>query len=329
MFHAQNIIGTLFSFTFLFLTLSCSALAASSREAAPLITFDRGSKSGKRLYLLAQNCREKPCLISRDGAIKFSKQAQKQYTIEAYLVHRDQVTPISLFQSASALDDKLGERLFNRRQNRRIFNLEESLNSGKVDTIYVYGIHLHYLIEEADLIAISLKEIKNPKKQQHYYFRHHRKGPVWDVDVGLVTPIKFFRPNPGGVVRGATAAPAFSMSIGWYADPERRLGFMRKFLYAWKFNLVGGVLIRRELVNRTVDQYVDTRFDGFMGGGITLLDFVTLGYGVNLVRSPHSTFPFLGIEVKNAYHFVRSLRQSTNKKWRSYLKSQQKREEPL
>lgn len=308
------------------LLISTSSLATARLDAASLVTFDRGSKTSKRVYISAQSCHAKPCLISRNGAIRFSKEAQNRYTIEAYLVHRDQVTPISFFQAASALDDKLDERLFNRRQNRRIFNLEESLNTGKIDTIYIYGVYLHYLIEEADLIAISLKQVRNPKKQKHYYFRHHRKGPVWDIDVGLVTPIKFFNPNPGGVVRGATAAPAFSMSIGWYADPEKRLGFMRKFLYAWKFNLVGGVLVRRELVNRTTDQFVDTRFDGFVGSGITLLDFVTIGYGVNLVRSPHSTFPFLGIEVKNAYHFVRSLRQSTNKKWRVYLKAQEQRE---
>lgn len=308
--------------TALFLPFSIWA-ASPKKSGEDLVHYDRGSKRGARVFQSARNCHTKPCVVSRYGAIRLSGEAQKNYTTALELVHQGEVKSISLFQAASKLDDKLSERLFYRRQNRKIFNLEEALNSGQTDVIYVYGIDLHHNIDEADVIALTLRHVKNPKDTRHFYFRHHHDGPDWDIDVAVMTPVKFFHPNPGKVVRGATASPAFSLTLGWYANPEKELTFMKKFLHAWKFNLASGVLVRRELVNRTVDQYVDTKFDAFFGGGLTLLDFVNVGYGINLIRTPRATFPYVGIEVRHAYEFIRSLRQSTNKKWRRYLKKQQ------
>lgn len=287
-----------------------------------LITYDRGKKNGPRTYQTASQCHSTPCIVSRYGAIRLAKNVSQNYRVELGLVHKDEFTSVSLFQAASELDDKVSERLFYKRQNRKVFNLEDALNTGQIHTVYIYGIDLHHTIDEADLIVVTLRHLKNPKDVRHYYFRHHRDGPIWDLDVALITPVKFFRPNPNDVIRGASASPAFSLTLGWYADPEKKLTFGKKFLHAWKFNLASGVLIRRELVNRTADQFVDYKFDGFVGAGLTFLDFVSLGYGINFVRAPHSSFPFVGIEVRHAYEFIRSLRQSTNKKWRRYLKQQ-------
>ncbi len=131
-------------FTALLLLIPGFSLAFQSQKMGPdFVTFNRGEKKRPRVFESAQNCQERPCVVSRDGVIRLSPRAQKEYNLDLGLVNKNGYASIALYQAASALDAKLSERLFYRRQNRRIFNLEQSLNDAKLDVIYIYGIDLH------------------------------------------------------------------------------------------------------------------------------------------------------------------------------------------
>lgn len=283
------------------------------------VTFDRGKKGDPRNFQSADSCQSSPCILSQRGAIRFDKKITGTHNIELGYIHEEVYSPFTYFQAASTLDEKVTQRLFNKSQNREVFNLERALRLGEEDTVHVYGMLLHYNVDEGDLFVVTLTDDKNPKKKSHTYFRYHKDGPIWDVDVGILAPINYFRPNPNRVIRGARIALGLSTTLGWYMDPERRYSFGGKLLHSFKLNMVGGLMSRRELVSLSGDQIVDDNFDGFVGGGFTFLDLIIAGVGVNLVRSPHAIFPYAGLEVKHFYQFIKSLKKSTKKRWNHYL----------
>lgn len=306
-------------FVFIFLLATGQALA----EKPPKLDYAVGKSKHDQNYLDASSCQFSPCVINKFAAIKLDKKIKNRYSVEIGYVHEHSYQRLSLYQASSTLDEKFAERLFNNRPNRQIFNLENDINRGANDVIFLYGIRLQYSFDEGDVLVVTLKDIKNPANVHEYYFHYHVPGPIWDIDVSLIFPINYFKPNPATVIRSSRVALGVSYSLGWYMDPTREYSFGQKFWHSFKFNIVGGALTRQEVVTYIAgDRVVDTKFDGFVGGGFTFLDFFTAGYGVNLIRSPHSTFPFVGIETKKLYELIRSTKRNTGKKWKRYLEKQ-------
>lgn len=306
---------------FFLLMVFSSTFVQATRE--PKVLYSIGPDKVVHGFQEASGCRLTPCLVNKYAAIRLPQNLKKHYTIELGYLHHDTHQSLAFFQSASTLDERLGERIFNKEQNRRVFNLENAVNAGQTDTIYLYGIRLHYEFNEGDVLVLTLTNNKRPNQSYEYYFRYHVPGPIWDLDVALLFPVNYFKPNPGSIVRSGRVALGVSYSLGWYMNPEEKYPFLRKFLYAWKFNVVGGLMTRQEVVNFTpTDRIVDTKFDVFVGGGFTFLDIVTGGYAVNLIREPRAAFPFVGIETKALYDLIRSTKRNTGKKWQRYLERQ-------
>ncbi len=303
---------------FLLLT-SFDVLAAPT----PKLDYAVGATKYDQNFLDAASCQFSPCVINKFAAIKLDHKIKSRYAVELGYWHDHAYQPLSLFQAASTLDEQFSERLFNKKPNRQIFNLENAVNKGATDTIFLYGIKLQYSMDEGDVIIVTLKDINNPANVYEFYFRYHVPGPIWDLDVALIFPVNYFKPNPAAVIRSSRVALGVSYSLGWYMDPEKHYSFGRKFLYSFKANIVGGALTRQEVVTYVAgDRIVDTKFDGFVGGGFTFLDFFTAGYGVNLFRSPHASFPFIGIETQKLYELIKSTKRNTGKKWKRYLEKQ-------
>jgi hypothetical protein len=308
-----------------FLAVSYSNHSQASEKDPELLSFDKGYKKNKPKNIIPANiCQVTPCIIGKYGTIYFSKKDRENYSVHLGLIHNDAYQPIALFQEASNLDEKFGERFLNKRQNRSIFDLASALETSEADILYIYGIMLHYTVAEGDLIVVRFIDKKNSRNRHTYFFRYHRSGAIWDADVALISPIKLFVPNPDKVIRGASISVALSISVGWYMNPEKKYTFGRKFLHAWRFNVFSGLLRRRELTFAGADRYVDTKMDGFVGAGFTFVDFFVGGIGVNLARTPHAAFPFVGLEVKHLYQFIRSLKKSTKKRWKRYLTEEEK-----
>ena len=284
------------------------------------ITYNKGHhKKAIPYYQLGNDCQFTPCVVGKYGSIQLSENIRKNLEIEIGYFNQDGYHSLAFFQEGAEFNETLLERVFNKRKNRNMFNLEHALQTGNTNTIYLYGILLHYQLKEGDVVIVRLKDPKNQNNRREFYFRYHRKGPIFDADVAIISPLNYFTPNPNSVVRNASISAALSFSVGTYMDPEKDCNYFTKFIYAWRFNLFAGFLKRGEMKNVGGDQYVDQEFDGFVGAGFTFADFIIGGMGINMARSPHTFFPFVGIEVNNLYSVLKSLKKSTKKKWKRYM----------
>lgn len=260
--------------------------------------------------------------MTQHGAWRFDPAIVGAYRVTMGYLHDGTLRPILLFQESTTLEQMLGERVLNRYPNRKVINLMRMVETGTAQTIYMYGLLLQHDIAEGDPIVIGLTDLADDADTHDFYFRYHHTGAVPDIDLALLYPIDYFRPNPNGTIQGATAGIAFSFSVGSNMDPERQYGWARKILRAVRLNLFTGLLSRKELTPIGGDLVVRDRFDGFGGAGITLFDFLNAGYGINFVRSPHSFFPFVGVEVRHVFEFIRSLKPDTHSRWKKYLEEE-------
>lgn len=312
----------LFAFSLFFVTLLPSLRAG----AAVLVEYDRGAKNKERAFVTADGCAHTPCIMTQWGAIRVPHRIGKIRRVELGVLHRGIFQSIALFQESTTFEQKLSERIFNRKPNRKIVNLERLVQGGKTDTIHMYGILLQYDLDEGDLIALRLSSLRDPAKSEEYYFRYHHEGAKFDVDIAFVQPINIFNPNPGGVIQAAYSTAALSFSIARAMDPEKKYSLLGKMTRAVRINLTTGLLLRKDVGDFNGDQITKEFFDGFGGLGLTFFDFLAFGYGANIVRSPHTTFPYIGIEVRHLFEFLRSLKADTHTRWQKYLKEEMAQE---
>ncbi len=305
--------------------VSLTAYAEHSPSIITLLEFDRGTSNGERNFLQSDRCQETPCVITQDGAWKFSTAVPAVYTVTMQYMHGGALLPINIFQQSATFEQKLGERLLNRYPNRKIINLVHMVETGEVQTLYMYGIRLQYDIDEGDPFIIRFTHRKNPAHVFEYYFRYHHTGIRPDLDLAFLFPFPPFAPNPGGAIQNASRAMAFSLSAGSPMDPEQRYHVLRRLMKAVRVNLVMGVVDRSIVSDIAGDQVIKSSVDGFAGVGVTFFDFVLAGYGMNLFRAPRGGFPFVGIEVRHVFNFIRSLKKDTHSQWEKYLAAEQGR----
>ncbi|MBI2980737.1 MAG: hypothetical protein HYY44_00240, partial [Deltaproteobacteria bacterium] len=200
------------------------------------------------------------------------KKMAENHRIEVGGLHRGAFRSIALFQESSSFEQKLSERIFNRQPNRKIVDLEQLVETGKTNTLYMYGLLLQYEFDEGDLLALKFTSLKNPSKVNEYYFRYHNQGLKWDIDFAFIQPINIFHPNPGGVLRAAYSTGALSFSFARAMDPNKQYSLLSKAMRAVRFNLFTGVLLRREVTPFNGDNIVEDRIDAFGGLGIAFFD---------------------------------------------------------
>lgn len=292
---------------------------------APMVQYDPGTKKGARNFVDSADCIETPCIITQHGAMKFAPEVVDHYMVRMGYVHDKVFRPIALFQESTTLEQKMAERLLNRYPNRKAINLMHMVESGNLSTIYVYGLLLQNNIGEGDLITISLTSITDPTQTKDYFYRFHRTGAVPDFDITLLYPLNYYHPNPGEQVQGTFGGAAFSFSVGTHMDPRKKYNWVAKGFRAVRLNLFLGVVTRKELTTVSTGTVTKDNADGFAGLGITLFEFLNAGYGVNMFRSPHTFFPFVGIEVKHVYEFFKSLKPDSHSRWVKYMKEEQNR----
>ncbi|MBI2082040.1 MAG: hypothetical protein HYT76_00580 [Deltaproteobacteria bacterium] len=314
----------MFFFLKLFFVVVIS-LSASVAHADQNVGYDRGIKGKERSWIPAEGCTLKPCVITQWGAIRLPKEFARTYRIEMGGLHRGNFRSIAIFQESSSFEQKLSERVFNRQPNRKIVNLERLIETGKTNTIYMYGLLLQYEFDEGDLLGIKFTSLKNPNNVQEYFFRYHHDGTKWDIDFAFIQPINIFHPNPNGVLRAAYSTGALSFSFARAMDPDKHYSFLSKAMRAVRVNLFTGILLRREVAPLNGDNIVEDRIDAFGGLGLTFLDFIALGYGGTMANSPRTTFPFVGIEIRHLMEFLRTLKKDTHSRWQRYLKEEMER----
>lgn len=310
-----------FAFSFLIVIF----LSPFQARAEGKVEYDKGSKKRERQFISAESCVHTPCIVTQWGAIRLPPHMGKTHRIQLNFLHRGLLYPISLFQESTTLEQKLSERIFNRKPNRKVVSLGNLVETGGNDVVYIYGLLLQYEFDEGDLIALTLTSLKNPSKAEEYYFRYHQEGMKFDVDVAFVQPINIFTPNPGGIIQAAYSTVALSFSVGWPMDPEKHYSLPGKIGRAVRLNLISGLLIRKDVGSFNGDNITKEFFDGFGGVGITFLDFLALGYGGNFIKSPHTTFPFVGIEVRHLFEAIHSLKTDTHTRWKRYLREEMER----
>lgn len=306
------------TYFFLIVILLSPAIGLARQQVA----YDRGVSHHERNFIAAENCTATPCIITQWGAIRLPKGVAKNHRMELGMLHRGTFQQIHLFQESTTLEQKVSERIFTRKPNRSIVNLARLVASGKAETIYMYGLLLQYDLDEGDLMSLQLTSLKNPSHVEEYFFRYHHDGAKFDVDIAFVQPINIFHPNPGGVIQAAYSTAALSFSVARAMDPEKHYSLLNKMTRAVRFNLFTGLLLRKDVGSFNGDAITEEFFDGFGGVGVTVLDFLAFGYGGNFVRSPHTTFPFVGIEIRHLMEFLRTLKADTHSRWQKYLKEE-------
>ncbi len=175
------------------------------------------------------------------------------------------------------------------------------------------------------MIAVNFTDTKDPLNTKDYFYRFHRTGPVPDIDLALLYPLDYYHPNPGDAVQGTIGGAAISLSVGTNMDPGKKYNWFAKTMRAIRLNLFTGIITRKQLNTIAAGTVVRDRVDGFSGIGITLFEFVNAGYGINWIRTPHTFFPFVGIEVKHIYEFFRSLKPDSHSRWIKYIQEEKSR----
>jgi hypothetical protein len=261
------------------------------------LQYDRGSKAGTRHFQVADACLDTPCVVTQHGAWQFGPSVTDRYRIELGYVHEGSYRSLDIVQQSTTLEERLGERLLNRYPNRKVINLARTVERGDTQVIYIYGLRLQYDLSEGDPLVVRLVHVKDAKDVLEYYFRYHHDGAQPDLDLAFLYPLNIFHPNPGGNIKRSDAGVAFSLSVARTMDPEQHYSWVRKMFRAVRLNMFAGV-INRGIVQRTAgDAVIRDRMDGFAGLGVTAFDFFFVGYGVNLIRSPHAGFPFQSFQV--------------------------------
>lgn len=291
----------------------------------PIVHYDRGNKKGARNFLPSDDCTETPCVVTQHGAFQFPPEVVGNYIVRMNYIHENVLRQILLFQESTTLEQKFAERLLNRYPNRKAINLMHMVDAGKISTIYIYGLLLQNDFSEGDLISVSLTDTKDHTCTKDYFYRFHRTGAVPDIDLALLYPIEYYKPNPGNVVQGTIGGAAISMSVGTNMDPNKKYNWFSKTVRAVRLNLFTGIITRKQLGAIGGDNVTQDKIDGFSGIGVTLFEFINAGYGVNWTRTPHTFFPFVGIEVKHIYDFFRSLKPDSHSRWIKYMKEEQGR----
>jgi hypothetical protein len=298
---------------------------AAPIHGAPEVVYDRGYIDEERKFLPATNCVKVPCIIGPNGVIKFPWGISDGFDLRFGYFHDGVFRPLGIIESVAEDEDTMARRLLNQHKNFHVLNLERALENGKHDAIYLYGIGLRYPILDGDLFVVTIESSKDRSLDAQYYFRFSRKGAVKDIDISVVIPMPTFTPNPNGIIRGAQTSVAVSYTVGWHLDPERSYNSFETFARAWKFNAVAGILSRNELTREGPgDTAIEQKADGFIGVGVTFIDFLSVGYGINLVRVPRSGFPYVGIQVKHFYDVMHSF-ISKNRRWKDFLADERKR----
>lgn len=279
------------------------------------VSYCRGKRKTETPLYSAIACSRIPCVLSQRGRIKFSEEILGKYAVEIGVVHNGLYSSVAYHQTEIESKDELPERVLNKKYNKKILNLEQALSARRFDTIYVYGILLEYPLATGDLLVVTLTDPDDVRQKYYYYFRYHKDGAKIDADVALINPISTFWPNSGKRLKSAGLTAGLSLSWGWDMDPEKKYNFMRKALFAWKPNVTVGVLRRSEIDHNYLD--------GFVGGGFTVLNVISGGIGVNVARSPHAAFPYVGVELRNLFDILKSLGKNRSKKWEEYITAQQ------
>lgn len=314
-----------------FLCILCCGISSGvwattvSAPPSPLLEYDRGTPKGARAFQSVKRCLETPCVVTQHGALRFHPDIAARYRVEVWYIHDGSVYPIGLFQQSTTFEQKLGERLLNRTPNRKIVNLTRLIETGTANTVYMYGVLLQYDVDEADPILVRLTSLADARDVQEYYFRFHKTGPRADLDLAFIFPINHFSPNPGDMIRSASRGMAFSFSVGSHMDPEKKYPLISKLARAVRMNLMLGVVDRQLASDIAGDRVISNSVDAFGGVGLTFFDFFLAGYGYNLVRPPRSGFPFVGLEVRHVFQFIKSLKKDTHSKWEEYLREESAR----
>lgn len=285
------------------------------------VDYMRGSQQEEAGFHSAKGCFKMPCVISQKGKIRFDDELLNSHSVELGVVHDGIFSSIAIHQTASGANDRISERLFNKRNNRKVLNLESSLRDGKFNTVHIYGVLLQYTLDEGDLIVVTVKKKNDLTQQDQYYFRFHRDGVQLDVDFAVVHPIGVFWPGNSNL-KGADLTGGLSLSWGWNMDPDRKYGTLNKMMHAFKLNFTTGLLNRSVVKTVNNDQTVQGQIDGYAGGGLTFMDFITAGIGINFLRSPHAAFPYVGAELGKMFDLIQSLRKSRNRQWEEYVKEE-------
>lgn len=286
------------------------------------VEFDRGSKSRVRQFENADRCAETPCVITQWGAIRVPKEWAGKNRVELGMLHRGHYESLALFQQSTNFEQKVSERVFNKKPNRKIVDVTRLIETGQTDTLFMFGIILHYELDQADLLALKITSLNNPNDVREYYFRYHHDELKWDIDIAFIQPLNFFIPNPGNRIQAAYSTAAFSFSVAINPDPEKHYSLFSKTMRAFRINFFTGLLLRKEVATYRGDRITKDYFDGFAGIGLTFFDFLAVGYGGNLVRSPHTFFPFVGLELRHLMEFLRSFKADTHSQWEKYLKEE-------
>ncbi len=305
----------------IFLSAFVSLIGASSigSNYIDLIVYDKGLNESGREYVSAENCLSRPCTITENGAIQFSGKASENFRISLGSLHKGSYRSIHLFQESTTFEQKVSERIFVRKPNRKIVDLPQLIQTGRTNTIFMYGLLLQYEFDEGDLVTVQLIPRDSKAESKEYYFRYHQSETRFDIDIAFVQPINYFAPNPRDIIQAAYSTAALSFSFAKSMDPDVEYNLFSKIMRAVRFNIFTGLLVRTDVADYNNDKISKDYFDGFVGVGLTAFGFLAAGYGVNMVQSPHAGFPFVGIELNHLAEFLRSLRQDTHTRWQNYL----------
>ncbi|MEM6733551.1 MAG: hypothetical protein AAF658_18470, partial [Myxococcota bacterium] len=306
------------------------ALVPRDAQAEPVdwsgvLWFDRGDNDEMRHYWLATECTNTPCVITQDGALRFNRQPDRELDIEMWLVHARSVTRLDYFEKRSRKDYVMLERALNLHRNRPVWSLSENLETGRFETAYISGVTRQYRLREGDLIVVEVRDRANPSDSETFYFRYHRSGFQLRLDFGLVVPINAIRvPEPSPPWMSGSVGAAGTLQLRKTKDPEGEYSRLESLWLSVHPTVFLGLMVRDlEQPGRVPEDREQA--DIFGGVGITLFDFLFVGWGGNLINGPRFSQPFVGVHVRNIVQYVAELNRSSPAEWDEYMDREKSR----
>lgn len=305
-----------------------------------VLEYDRGAPEGDRHFHDAAGCRVHPCVVTQHGALRFNIAGAGDFDVRVYLLHEGRVAPVRIFERREHSDYRVFERIFDPHRNKRVWDLSDRLSQKRIDLFYILGLVQQYRITHGDVISVEMRLVSRPEWTRIYYFRYYDRGISWRPDVAFTVPFNLdtLYAREGRYRNLSSAAPTNlvgTLSLVRNADPGRPRGALRKiFDSVHPVAFAGPININFEKQNRQINDSGVTRtfytqhsgaIDLFVGGGISLLDFFVVGYGVNVFRDPHVGFPLVGISVVHLSRVLSQANRSASEDWDEFIEEEKKR----
>jgi len=258
-------------------------------------------------------------VITLHGAIRVTPSPGVEVALFRF---RDQaLSPVALFESHDSEGSTFLRRALPGGSNPAVLNIDGSLARLKPpfqDTLFIYGIHNQYDLEDGDLLYLRLRP-RGEGEEALYYFRVHREGVQIRPDATTLLPLSVDFAGEQPEFEAADVSFALAAAFRWNLDPARDPGWGLRLAAGVEPTLFAGAF-RESRVQ--ADGAVRSESDLFAGAGLTAAGFLNAGAGLTVMGPDRTPFLFGGLHLGGLLAFLERVGENPARRWDRYFQQE-------